>query len=514
MGIILKQTIKSSVFSYLGIAVGFVTAVLLLPNLQSAAQIGLTRTLMAYATIFVQFSSLGYNSAVIRFYPYFKESPQKQRAFLGFSSLVLLVGTALFLLIMVFGQGHILAQIQENAQHESTNAKTEMAMLQSYFWLMIPLVFFQLFFNFFDNYCRAMYDSVTGVFLKEFSQKFFILLAILGFWLGWYGFEGFLYAWTLAIMLPLMLIMATLWANGHLTWSFDISSILADKPLLKQMASFAFFSILTGLSTNLIAQIDQIMVTNYKLLSAAGIYGTCMLFGEVIQKPASSIVRIANSLIVEAFKENNLEIIADIYRKSCLNLLIFGTLVYVGIVANLDTLLSFMKPEFATGRYVIIIIGVGRLIDMATGVNGSILNSSKFYKYDTAFFVLLIGLVYGFNVWLIPPYGINGAALAATLSYAFFNIFRSAFVYFAFGLQPFTWRNFAVIALGLSVYGLSCLLPKFDYLILGKALPDLLLRSVFITFLYVTLLLLLNISPEINFQAQKFSKRLLRILGR
>ena len=189
MGIILKQTVRSSVFSYIGIVVGFITAGLLLPQVQTSTEIGLTRTLMAYSAIFVQFASLGYNSAVIRFYPHFKEVDAKQKTFLSFSALVLLLGLLLFLGFLFFGESFI-----ADGLHKSNSRKplADIQLFKSYYWLLAPLVFFQLYFNFFDNYCRALLDSVTGTFLKEFLQKSLILLAILGYWFGFYDFRGFM----------------------------------------------------------------------------------------------------------------------------------------------------------------------------------------------------------------------------------------------------------------------------------------------------------------------------------
>jgi O-antigen/teichoic acid export membrane protein len=502
MGIILKQTFKSSIFSYLGIVVGFVTAGVLLPMVQSSTEIGLTRTLMAFSAIFVQFSSLGYNSAVIRYYPQFKEDQAKQKTFLSFSVLVLLSGLSIFFIGLFFAQTSIIDGLQIINKNASDS---DIQLFKSYYWLLAPLVFFQLYFNFFDNYCRALLDSVTGTFLKEFIQKSSILVAILGYWFGFYDFGGFMLAWTGAIILPSFLIFIKLWVAGYLNWTLSFGQLWQDQDLLKQIRNFSFYSILTGLSTNIISFIDQLAVSTLIGLSAAGVYGTCLLFGEVIQKPAMSVARISNSLVVEAFKIKDMQTVMDIYQKSCLNQLIFGVFVYIGILANLDNIFTlFTKPEYATGYWVVVIVGMGRLIDMGTGINGSILNSSKFYKYDTAFFVALIGLVWVFNALLIPPYGIIGAALAATLSYAFFNLFRTMFVYFAFRMQPFSWRNLAVIMLGLCTFGVTSLIPKIQILTLGKPLIDMAIRSIFVAFFYITFLLLLRLSPEINKQISIF----------
>ena len=47
MGIIARQTIKGSVYSYLGAAIGFINVGLIMPQIFSTEQIGLTNLLIA-----------------------------------------------------------------------------------------------------------------------------------------------------------------------------------------------------------------------------------------------------------------------------------------------------------------------------------------------------------------------------------------------------------------------------------------------------------------------------------
>jgi O-antigen/teichoic acid export membrane protein len=516
VGVILKQTIKSSIFSYLGIALGFLTAGILIPKSLSTAEVGLTKVLTAYSIILIQFSSLGYSNAIVRFFPFFKDSEKKHNGFLAFSMLIFLGGFALCVGFLYFAHNWILA-----AQHRSMSdmlqgllgntvantSNSDSELFAVYYWLLIPLVFFQLYFNMFDNYCRAMYDSVTGVFLKEFFQKFMVLVAVGLYWFGWVGFEGFMAWWALSNVLPAVLIILKIWRDGNFSLHTGWHEVLQDKQLRKQIISFSLYSVITGLSTNIISQIDQIMVHNYLTLSAAGIYGTCMLFGEVIAKPANSVYRISTTVVVEAWKHEDLRLIADVYSQSCINQLIFGVLVYMGIVANLDNVFQILPPDYASGRWVIIIFGLGKLFDMATGVNGVILNTSRYYRYDTYFFVLLIFLVIALNKWLIPLYGMNGAAMAAALGYGLFNAFRTLFVYFKFGMFPFSWHNGAVIAVAGFTYYLSTLVPPIVGTVFKVPVFDLTLRSIFISILFIGLIYAFKLSPEINKQLDKIRKR-------
>ena len=69
VGIVKRNSIAITVLSYLGIVVGYVNKILLFPNFLSEEQVGLANILVALATMYAQFSALGVNSAVVKFFP-------------------------------------------------------------------------------------------------------------------------------------------------------------------------------------------------------------------------------------------------------------------------------------------------------------------------------------------------------------------------------------------------------------------------------------------------------------
>ena len=74
MGIIAKQSIRGTIVTYLGVAVGFVTTFFVLTRFLTAEEIGLARVLVDAATLFIGLAQLGTSASIIRFYPHFKSS--------------------------------------------------------------------------------------------------------------------------------------------------------------------------------------------------------------------------------------------------------------------------------------------------------------------------------------------------------------------------------------------------------------------------------------------------------
>ena len=104
----------------------------------------------------------------------------------------------------------------------------------------------------------------------------------------------------------------------------------------------------------------------------------------------------------------------------------------MGVAVNLPSLFTLLPAGYEAGYYVILCLGLGKLIDMATGVNGIILSTSRYYAYDTLLFVVIIFVTIAANNYLIPRYGMTGAAVGAVLATFLYNFTRTLLVWIAF----------------------------------------------------------------------------------
>ncbi|MGM0409102.1 MAG: hypothetical protein ACQERU_14065, partial [Bacteroidota bacterium] len=57
MGIIIRQSIKGSIWSYIGVGIGFITTAYLFPEYLTTDVIGLFGLLIAWSNLFAQFSA-------------------------------------------------------------------------------------------------------------------------------------------------------------------------------------------------------------------------------------------------------------------------------------------------------------------------------------------------------------------------------------------------------------------------------------------------------------------------
>jgi O-antigen/teichoic acid export membrane protein len=97
---------------------------------------------------------------------------------------------------------------------------------------------------------------------------------------------------------------------------------------------------------------------------------------------------------------------------------------FVALLVFPEALLRVFGGAFAAGAAVTLILAVGQLVNAATGPCGTVLNMSGRVGLNMADNIAALLLNVLLNLWLIPAYGIVGAAVAWAVSLAAVNIAR------------------------------------------------------------------------------------------
>ncbi len=481
MGVIKKQTFQSSILLYAGTLLGFVGTGMMAPHLLSQSEIGTMRLLMSYSGILAGVGALGFSTVTIRFLPEFREKSMNQRyGFFGITVLAGIVGFLITWLIIALIKSHVVAN---NADKSPQFAE--------FFFLIIPLTLFQIFYGLFDFYNSALYRSAFGVFLRDFFQRVLMLIGLLMIMFHFFDFVTYLYYYVIAICLPTILMLIHLGRHEHL--DLRINTSILDKPLVRSMASVAFFGFLSSSSNAAIIQIDSIMVNQYLDSTAVGIYTITFFFGSLVLIPSKAFNRISPTVISNAFKDNDLVMIAKVYYKGCRSLFIVGALIVLGLLVNLDNIFFLIPRTYESGKMVILYIAFANLIKMAGGSNDSIITYSKFYRLTTVFLVLLVVLIVFFNFLLIPIFGMDGAAIATLIAVLIHTISKTIFIWRKFGLYPYSIQYIVVLALSGIIYLTVTLVPPFEYYILEIAKD-----SAMAGFLFLLLLWRLPIASDLR----------------
>ena len=480
MGIIVRQSIRNTILSYLGVALGFIITIWMYPNILEPEQYGLTRVLLSLAMVSTQLANLGTQNTIIRYFPLFRDKENKHHGSLFLALAVPFIGLLLLTIILYFFRPEITQYFIERS-----------AFLVDYYWLILPLAFFILFFHVLSAYVRALYDTVMASFLMNVVIRFLTALVLILYFFKWITFNQFLLAFvaTYGVVMLWMMIYTLRKFEVNLKPDFQF----LRKSLLKNMGNYSLFAFFGGLASILVNNIDIIMLSSMAGLSDTGIYAIAFYIGSAITIPRKSIFQISSPVISDAFKNKNFDLIDKVYRRSALNLIIAGGLVFCGVIANIDNLMNLLPPEYTGGRLVIIVIAAANVFDMTCGVNGAIILNSKHYRFDLYSTLILIVITVLLNYWLIPIYGILGAAIGTASAIIIYNLLKLFFVWIKFSVQPFKKKILLVILIGGATLGIIFQVPTFF-----NTYADILIRSIIICGLYLIPIISLKISEQFN----------------
>lgn len=480
MGIIQNQSIKGLIYSYIGVVVGFITTGYLMPRYLLPDEVGLLRVLVSYAVLLAQFSGLGFSIVAVKMFPYFRDPATKHHGFFGLFSLISLIGFSI--VITIFGIYSYFFMAEDFNQSP---------LLRNYFYWIIPLTFFVLLYNIADAYYRALFDAIKGTILKDVVQRILILTALVLFILQLYTLGDLILYYSLAFSIPPLLMYYHLTRDHQIGWFPDLKFI--DKDLKKKIWNVAVFGLLSSFSGILVLNIDVLMVERYLGLTQAGLYTITFFFGTLIMIPARPLTRISSIIIAEAFKKDDITEVDMIYKKSSINLTSIAILVFLGLAINMENIMTMIGEEYRPGYAVILLIGFSNVIEMSSGVINQIIFNSRFYRFSSYFILIFAILIIVSNIFLIPMYGIMGAALATLIAKSIYILIKLFFVKIKIGLSPYSLKTILVFLIGLLTYYIQSFILPFDNYII-----DIIIRSSTVTLIFSILIYLLNISPDIN----------------
>lgn len=482
MGIIRRQSIQNLVLSYGGVALGYFNQVFLMLKFLSMAQYGLVNVILNTSVLFSEFALLGIVSIVLRFSTYFSDHSRRSREFNFLILIYPLVGAVVLTLVFLGAKDVALSFFSDDAN-----------LFIDHYQLIFPIFLLMAYSGLVNTILNTQFKTVLSVFMKEIFLRVFQTAAVILFAFNLIDFNSLLLLYAGSYFFQLTVLIAYLVYLGKFKVLPNVR--IFRRPVFRLITKYGMFAFFAQTSTSIAGRVDLIMLgSDLAGLDYAAVYALVMSLSLIIFIPARAVNPIAVPIIAKSWKTRDLAQILKIYQESALNNLILGAILFIGIWINLDSLyLIIDKPEYATGKFAFLFLGLAKLFDIATGVNGGIIYTSKKYQYDLYFNIGLIIVVISTNLILIPLYQVTGAAIATALSIFLYNFSRTLFVWRAFGMQPFTRKTAFTLLVGISCFLVSMLIPA-----LRNPFADILMRSCLIGGLYLLLVYLLNISPQLN----------------
>ncbi len=427
MGIVIKESIKSTIASYIGVLIGTINVVLLYTNFLSPEQLGLTRVLQDITLLFIALAQLGSPNLIIKFFPHFKNSKNNHNGFLFFSIFYTITGFLFFTILFFVLQSTIL-----NAYVSKS------PLIVKYLYLVIPLGFGLVLMNIFESYIVVHSKVVFPTFMREVFIKLSNTFLIILFAFSVINFTQFLYLFILVYLLASTILLFYVKSLGSFSLLPNFS--IFKSPKLKQMLSYGMFTLLGGIGYLLTTKIDILMLPAYEGLRQTAVYTIAVLIATLMEIPKRTLTQAVTSTLSFAIKDNDKQKINELYKKTSINLFIFGSVLFLLLWVNINDIFALIpKGEiYAAGKVVLFLFLIGRLLDLLSGINSEIILYSQYYKYSLVFMIFLGIITVITNLIFIPLYGILGAAVATLLSIVIYMLARIVFVWVKFNIHPFS----------------------------------------------------------------------------
>lgn len=499
MGIVVRQSIKNSIVSYAGVLIGMLNVLFLYNKFLSTEQLGLYTALTSFPLVFAAFSNLGTPHVGVRFFNQFANANNGHNGFLGYLLLAPLIGFVIFISIYAGFRKNFEGLYIENSP-----------LLLKYYWCFPIITFLLLYMSLLETYSRVHLRIVVPTIIREFYLKIFnsVLAVLFGF--HYINFDQLVIGIIVAYFFSVCFLFIYIKILGVLYLRFDFSFI--RKPVFKEMLKYGLWTMVGGAVAVITPHIEKLMLPAYKGgLNTTAIFSIALSIAMVIGIPRNAIVSICDPLIADSWNRKDTKYIEEMYKKSALILLLTGLFLFLLVWCNIDSIFDLIpKSEiYKEGKFVVLIVGLYSLFDMATGLNSEVLKNSPFYKYDFIFYIFRFALLLVANIILIPIYSYNGAALAMLVSVVIYNLLKLIFIKKKLSMQPFSINTFKVVAIGIVAYSAVVFLPNvYESKIMSAA--SIALKSSIITALFLVGVFYFNISPELNSFKATFIARLKR----
>ena len=487
MGIVQRDSFRITLIAYAGAVIGYLNKLFLFTNFLTTEQVGLANLMITISLIYAQVAALGSRNIILRFFPFFNDPKNHHHGFLfGILTLSLAGFTLATLLFLVFQRPFVMLYGDSSP------------LLVDYALYLIPLGLATLFFNLFESYLRCLYKNIIPSVTHEVVLRLLVTITISLYAFGLLSFPGFVMVYVIAYCMPAVILIGYTTVKGWLR--LQPARPLLFRRLGKIMLVYGLYSLLNNLSTFLLISVDSLMVAGMIDLGVAGVYTTMIFMTSVMLIPYRSMVKVSAPFVAAYWKTRAMGHMEEVYRKATAGNLVVGGLLFLLLWVNLDVIFHFMPDEYQAGRYVFLLLGIGKLFDMSAGLNATILTTSKKYRYDLYFTLAMVGFAIAANLIFIPLWGAEGAAFASMLTLVLFNLIRLIFIYIHFGIQPFETRQLWVPGLMLVIMAASTQIGPGP-----SVFADLFLRSLVTALAFLWPVWTLGISKELNAWARNFA---------
>lgn len=420
MGSIRKQSILGSIALYAGQVVGLANKMVLFPLVFAGQEQywGMLAFMLGVAALLGGIGTLGFGKAILRYVP---KSPERARWIIQRS-------------LLYSGLGGVVSVAVVAAMSEGiAQFSSDFSLFGEFAGLLLLLLVGQWFFEMGSSVFAAFYKAQYGLMANNVTFRITQSVLLLACYFGGLSISHFLWLNGLAYALNHLVLFVL-----SLRWAHRFSASPTKDPAEPMgLSAYAAFMVVLTLVSQAFLQLDALMVGHFLLLSQLAYFDLAKNLSSVMDLPTRALGASSVASLSRLLGASELAKVKEVYQKASFVQLLLGLFMFAAIITHIDWLIARLpSADYAVIKPLFLVIALGKMIDLATGLNWAIISNSERYwinlQIGTATLIALVGLEW----WLIPEFGLVGAAWGIVAAYALNNALRTYFVWNVFGMGP------------------------------------------------------------------------------
>jgi O-antigen/teichoic acid export membrane protein len=491
MGIVFRQSAKNIIVIVVGAMLGAFILWLSAHYIPDKHRLGFTVQFTVIAVSLSQLLLMGLSSTLAVYIHRYLEDEHKRKVLITLCLLIPVLLLAIASVFFVLFRANIFNWFQPE----------DIPMVKRYFgWIPLYTLFF-IFQLLLEQYLASQMKVAIAAFIREIVVRFINIALLLLFAFGYISFDYFIAGLVLMYLVPVCAFFFLSSKTKVFGLSLSLSSFSKDE--YTELAKFSWYHFLLSASILFMGYMDNLLLLHYDHngFGDAAIYRYAVFLIVVLQMPSKALIPASLTVLARAFNEKDMVKAKDLFSRSSLNILIPTLCLAVMLFCNLNNIVAILKNNYAGIIPIFSILFIGSLVNMATGMNDQVLSIANYYKFNFYLSISLTVILFALLKFLIPRYGVYGAAWSSTTILMIFNIAKYIFIKRKLDMQPFSPRTLLVILAALPAAAAGYFFPYLfepSRHVYVHSFIDAILRSGVIVIVYLAMLIWLKPSPDLQ----------------
>lgn len=295
---------------------------------------------------------------------------------------------------------------------------------------IVPVALFTL-----HSYALQGLKKVTASILIQGIVVPLLMCFIAAFFVTDFGISAMAWGYIFAALMSLIL--------GRWFWKNAVGSLDFEKASFNRselfITSWPLFGVV--LMSLIVSWLPMVFLGVWETSQDVGIYNAAFRTAALTGFILVAVGSIATPKFAALYQQGDLNTLEVFVRQSTRLVSFLALPIWLFLLVFSESVLSIFGEEFKQGSVVLMILATGQFVNVATGLVGSLLMMTGNERLVRNNLVLTGFMGVLWSLWLIPHYGVVGAAVSTALMLSMQNVIAVIQVWKKLNIMALPWVN-------------------------------------------------------------------------